>query len=56
MVHGRLDLGAPLVTAWELDKAWPDSELVLVGGAGHSSGDSGMTEAIVSATDRFAHA
>ena len=54
MVHGRLDLGAPLVTAWELAQAWPDGELVLVSGAGHSTGDPGMPEAIIAATDRFA--
>ena len=54
MVHGRLDLGAPLVTAWELHQAWPGSELVLIGGAGHSSADPGMTGAIIAALDRFA--
>jgi proline iminopeptidase len=54
MVQGRLDLAAPLVTAWELSQVWPDGELVIVPNAGHSSSDRGMTEAIVSATDRFA--
>ena len=54
LVHGRLDLGSPLVTAWELAQAWPSSELVVVGGAGHSSTDPGMSEALVAATDRFA--
>jgi len=54
MIHGRLDLGSPLVTAWELAQAWPDGELVLVSGAGHSTGDPGMPEAIITATDRFA--
>jgi proline iminopeptidase len=54
LIHGRLDLAAPLVTAWELAQAWPDSELVIVSGAGHSSSDPGMTEALIAATDRFA--
>lgn len=54
MVHGRLDLSAPLVTAWELSRVWPDAELVLVATAGHASSDPGMTEALVAATDRFA--
>lgn len=54
MVHGPLDLGAPLVTAWELAQVWPDGELVLVRGAGHSSRDPGMSEAVIAATDRFA--
>jgi proline iminopeptidase len=54
MVQGRLDLGGPLVTAWELAQAWPDGELVVVSGAGHASGDPGMREAVIAATDRFA--
>ena len=54
LVHGRLDLASPLVTAWELARAWPNSELVIVSGAGHSSTDPGMSEALIAATDRFA--
>jgi proline iminopeptidase len=54
LIHGRLDLGSPLVTAWELAQAWPNSELVIVSGAGHSSTDPGMSEALIAATDRFA--
>jgi proline iminopeptidase len=54
LVHGRLDLGSPLVTAWELAQAWPNSELVIVSGAGHASTDPGMSEALIAATDRFA--
>lgn len=54
LVHGRLDLGSPLVTAWELAQAWPKSELVIVNGAGHSATDPGMSEALIAATDRFA--
>jgi proline iminopeptidase len=54
MVQGRLDLEAPLVTAWELAQAWPDSELVIISGAGHSPLGAGMDEALIAATDRFA--
>jgi len=54
MVHGRLDLGSPLVTAWELARAWPEGELVVVPGAGHATTDVAMSDAVVSATDRFA--
>ncbi len=53
MVHGRIDLGSPLRSAWELHKAWPKSDLVLVGGAGHDQRDPGFAEAIIAATDRF---
>jgi proline iminopeptidase len=54
LVHGRLDLGSPLVTAWELAQAWPNSELVIVRGAGHAATDPGMSAALIAATDRFA--
>jgi proline iminopeptidase len=52
LVHGRLDLGSPAITAWELARAWPDAQLELVG-TGHAGGDE-MTERLVAATDRFA--
>jgi proline iminopeptidase len=54
LIHGRLDIGGPLITAWRLHKQWAGSELVLVGGAGHDARDPGMGEAIVAATKRFA--
>ncbi len=54
MVQGRMDLEAPLMTAWELDRAWPDGELVMVQGAGHGTGDPGMAEAILAAAARLA--
>ena len=47
LVNGRFDLGGPLVNAWDLAHAWPGSELVVVGGAGHSTADPGMDAAIV---------
>jgi proline iminopeptidase len=53
LIHGRLDLAAPLVSAWELARAWPGSQLV-VEEAGHLGTDAAMTEAVIAATDRFA--
>lgn len=53
LVHGQLDLGSPLVTAWRMAQAWPEAELKIIPGAGHSSGP-GMGEAVVAALDRFA--
>ena len=35
LIHGRLDLGGPLATAWALHRAWPGSQLQVVEGAGH---------------------
>ncbi|HJV12451.1 MAG TPA: prolyl aminopeptidase [Propionibacteriaceae bacterium] len=51
LVHGRLDIGGPLITAWQLKRAWPGSELIVVDHAGHTSG--GLIEHVVEATDRF---
>ncbi|GAA1767265.1 prolyl aminopeptidase [Streptomonospora arabica] len=36
LVHGRLDLGSPLESAWQLRRAWPDARLVVVDDAGHT--------------------
>jgi proline iminopeptidase len=52
MVHGRRDLGSPLEAAWELARAWPDGELVVVEGAGHSA--TAMADHVVAATARYA--
>jgi proline iminopeptidase len=52
MVHGRFDVSGPLDVAWRMHQAWPDSELVVLGDAGH--GGAGMSAAVVAATDRFA--
>lgn len=51
MIQGRMDLEAPLVTAWELSRAWPEAELVVVANAAHSPGVAEMTAAIMRATD-----
>ena len=39
LLHGRLDLGSPLTTAWELAQAWPDADLVVVDDSGHTRSD-----------------
>jgi proline iminopeptidase len=54
LIHGRLDLGSPIDTAYKLSKAWPGSELVVVHDAGHEVRTPGMRESILVALDRFA--
>ncbi len=44
LIHGRNDLGGPLVTPWELAAAWPGVELVVLEDSGHT-GSSSMTDA-----------
>jgi proline iminopeptidase len=53
LLHGRLDLGAPLQTAWELARAWPVAELRVIADSGHTGSDAMRTE-VVQALDRFA--
>ena len=53
IVQGRYDVVCPALSAWELHKAWPESDLVIVGDAGHSASEPGIIDALVSATDRF---
>lgn len=45
LIHGRLDLSCPLLTAWELAQAWPDAELMVVDDSGHT-GSPAMAAAI----------
>ncbi|NLY93366.1 MAG: prolyl aminopeptidase, partial [Myxococcales bacterium] len=42
-------------TAYELHRAWPGSELVIVPDAGHAVTEAGIVEALVRATQSFAH-
>lgn len=54
IVHGRYDVVCPIQNAWDLHKAWPESELIVVGDAGHSAFEPGNADALIRATDRFA--
>jgi proline iminopeptidase len=54
MINGRFDFQAPIGNAWELKRAWPRAELVIVDEAGHAADNAGIAEEIVRATDRFA--
>ncbi len=53
LIHGRLDLSAPLLTAWELARAWPDADLRIIDDSGHT-GSPTMQTTILDAIARFA--
>ena len=53
LIHGRLDMGSPLGTAWELAQAWPDARLAVVEDSGHTGSDAMRKEVLV-ALERFA--
>jgi proline iminopeptidase len=52
LVHGRADLGGPVIIAWELARAWPDAELVVVEGSGHT-GNTAMQQELEAAGARL---
>ena len=54
IVHGRYDVVTPLSSAWSLKKAWPNAELHIVPGAGHSSMEPGIVDKLIRGTREFA--
>ncbi|MEM7201919.1 MAG: prolyl aminopeptidase [Planctomycetota bacterium] len=53
IVHGRYDIICPVKSAVDLHRAWPESSLVIVDDAGHSSHEPGISAQLVAATDRI---
>lgn len=53
LVNGRFDFQAPIANAWELRRAWPRAELVIVENAGHAANNEDLSRELVRATDRF---
>jgi proline iminopeptidase len=53
IVQGRYDVVCPMMSAWELAKAWPSAKLQIVADAGHSAYEEGIVHHLVEATDRF---
>jgi len=54
IVHGRYDVVCPVDQAHALHQAWPGARLVIVPDAGHSAGEPGIVDALVTATDELA--
>ena len=54
IVQGRYDVCTPMMTAWELHRAWPEAEFAVVDDAGHAASEPGIARALRAATDRFA--
>jgi proline iminopeptidase len=56
IVQGRYDVVCPMMSAWELHRAWPEADFQVVPDAGHSATEPGIISALVDATDRFREA
>ncbi len=54
IVQGRYDVVTPMKTAFDLHKAWPEAEFILVGDAGHAASEPGIIDALVRATNAYA--
>lgn len=54
IVQGRYDMVCPMDSAWELHKAFPQAELIVVPDASHSATEPGISRALVAAADKFA--
>jgi proline iminopeptidase len=52
LMHGRLDLGSPLGTAWELAQAWPDAQLLVIDDSGHTGSET-MRDEILRTLERL---
>jgi proline iminopeptidase len=53
IVQGRHDIVCPAVSAWDLHRAWPQSQLHIVPDAGHAASEPGITHHLIEATDKF---
>jgi proline iminopeptidase len=53
IVQGRYDVVCPMESAWALHRAWPEADLRIVGDAGHSANEPGITHELIEATDRY---
>jgi proline iminopeptidase len=53
IVQGRYDVVCPMMSAWELARAWPESVLHVVDDAGHSAFEPGIVDRLIRATDGF---
>ncbi len=54
IVQGRYDVVCPMISAWELHRAWPEAEFIVVPDAGHSMMEPGIRSALIEATDNLA--
>ncbi len=53
IVQGRYDMVCPPASAFMLHRAWPGSELRMIGDAGHALSEPGITAELIAATDGF---
>ncbi|MEM9461284.1 MAG: prolyl aminopeptidase [Myxococcota bacterium] len=53
IAQGRYDVVCPMMSAWDLHRAWPEARLEIVSDAGHSAYEPGIVDVLIEATDGF---
>ncbi|MEX1368059.1 MAG: prolyl aminopeptidase [Nannocystaceae bacterium] len=53
IAQGRYDVVCPMMSAWDLHRAWPEAKLEIIPDAGHSAYEPGIVDVLIAATDRF---
>ncbi len=53
IVQGRYDVVCPMISAWELHRAFPEADFEIVQDAGHSMTEKGIAAKLVEYTDKF---
>jgi proline iminopeptidase len=53
IVQGRYDVVCPMETAWALHRAWPEAQLLVCDGSGHSAFEPEILHHLIEATERF---
>jgi len=53
IVQGRYDVVCPARSAWDLHKAWPETELFIIADAGHAAGEPGIKSKLIDLTNQF---
>ncbi|XP_009621959.1 proline iminopeptidase isoform X2 [Nicotiana tomentosiformis] len=53
IVQGRYDVCCPMMSAWDLHKAWLEAEFIVVPDAGHSANEPGIAAELVAANEKL---
>ena len=53
IIQGRYDMVCPPISAWELKNAMPHAKFLMIADAGHSAMETGITSALIEATEAF---
>lgn len=53
IVQGRYDMVCPPQTSWQLSKAMPHAEYIIIQNAGHSAMEPGVISALIASTEKF---